>query len=501
METVSRKHASVAVDHGREWRSERSWEGALRIPWTSKIAARRSAFEQASPCLALARQLADSLLTAASLLTFSWVLQGEIGALISLAAVLAMLLASHLLDGTSLFVGGRRALAEGLIYYSLGWTTLVAVMLLLGSVSGYGHLIDARVVTIWSVATPVLLLAVHAALHALLAKGAAGASTVGTAVIVCATRTGRALAAAIEGQPLLRQSVVGFFDDRDGSAMQLGDHRLVGPISALPQFVRERGVGRIYITLPMTSQPRIVELIESLKDTTASIFFVPDMFVFDLIQTRFDEIGGIPVIAVCDSPFQGLSGLAKRSIDILLASAILAAIWPVMLLIAVAIKLESPGPAIFRQRRYGLDGKQIVVYKFRSMTVVEDGAEVVQAIRSDTRTTRLGAFLRRKSLDELPQFINVLQGRMSVVGPRPHAVSHNERYRKLVRGYMVRHKVRPGITGWAQVNGARGETDTLDKMERRIAYDLDYIRNWSIWLDFKIVAMTIVRGGHDPQAY
>jgi putative colanic acid biosynthesis UDP-glucose lipid carrier transferase len=164
---------------------------------------------------------------------------------------------------------------------------------------------------------------------------------------------------------------------------------------------------------------------------------------------------------------------------------------PLMVVIAIAVKLSSPGPAIFRQRRYGLYGEEIIVYKFRSMCVMENDQSVVQAHRNDGRLTNIGGFLRRTSLDELPQFVNVLQGRMSIVGPRPHAVAHNEQYRKLIKGYMLRHKVKPGITGWAQVNGLRGETATLDKMEARIQYDLDYLRNWSLWLDLWIVLKTI----------
>jgi len=165
------------------------------------------------------------------------------------------------------------------------------------------------------------------------------------------------------------------------------------------------------------------------------------------------------------------------------------------------VRLTSKGSAIFKQRRYGLQGQEIMVYKFRSMTVCEDGDRVCQATKEDDRITPLGRFLRRTSLDELPQFINVLQGRMSIVGPRPHAVAHNEMYRKLINGYMLRHKVKPGITGWAQVNGLRGETETVDKMKARIEYDLDYIRNWSIWLDLKIVFMTVLKGFTGKNAY
>src|SRR5690606_30321362 len=176
----------------------------------------------------------------------------------------------------------------------------------------------------------------------------------------------------------------------------------------------------------------------------------------------------IPVVAVCETPFTGFNGLIKRLADILFSLIILLLISPLLVAIAIGVKLSSPGPVIFRQRRYGLYGEEILVYNFRSMTVCEDGAKVTQATKGDQRVTPFGAFLRKTSLDELPQFINVLQGRMSIVGPRPHAVAHNEMYRKLIKGYMVRHKVKPGITGWAQVNGLRGETETLDKMKARI---------------------------------
>ena len=198
----------------------------------------------------------------------------------------------------------------------------------------------------------------------------------------------------------------------------------------------------------------------------------------------------MPVIAVCETPFQGSSGILKRASDVLLASLILFSVIPLMIVIAIAVKLTSPGPVIFKQRRYGLNGEPIIIYKFRSMTVCEDGDHVTQAKRNDSRITRIGAFLRRTSLDELPQFVNVLQGRMSIVGPRPHATAHNELYRTQIKGYMLRHIVKPGITGLAQVSGCRGETDTLDKMEMRIQYDLEYLRTWSLWLDLKIILRT-----------
>jgi putative colanic acid biosynthesis UDP-glucose lipid carrier transferase len=266
---------------------------------------------------------------------------------------------------------------------------------------------------------------------------------------------------------------------------------MLGKMADIARFVRENQIKMIFISQPISAQPRIRKLIDELQDTTASVYFLPDIYVFDLMQARFDNVGGMPVIAICETPFTGLNSMVKRTSDIILGLVIQILLAPLMVAIAVAIKLTSPGPVIFRQRRYGLYGEEIIVYKFRSMTVAEDGAKVVQATKNDQRVTPIGGFLRRSSLDELPQFINVLQGRMSIVGPRPHAVAHNEQYRKLIKGYMLRHKVKPGITGWAQVNGLRGETETLDKMEARINFDLDYLRNWSLWLDFWIVLCTV----------
>jgi len=312
------------------------------------------------------------------------------------------------------------------------------------------------------------------------------------AVIAGANELGRRLAERLN-DPMLGVRFAGYFDDRGAGRLQdLPEAQNLGGLSRLADYARANRVDVIYIALPMASQPRILRLLEELRDTTASIYFVPDIFVSDLIQARVDSIGGLPVVAVCETPFHGFNGFAKRLSDIILSSLILTVISPLLLAIAIGVKRSSPGPVLFRQRRYGLDGRKIVVYKFRTMTVAEDGDVVRQATRNDSRITRFGAFLRRTSLDELPQFINVLQGRMSVVGPRPHAVAHNEMYRKLIRGYMIRHKVRPGITGLAQVNGWRGETDTVEKMQARIEYDLAYLRGWSLLLDLQIILKTVV---------
>jgi putative colanic acid biosynthesis UDP-glucose lipid carrier transferase len=265
---------------------------------------------------------------------------------------------------------------------------------------------------------------------------------------------------------------------------------LLARIEELPELVKRNRIDVVYLALPMVSGPRIHTLLDALRDTTASVYFVPDLFVTDLIQGRVDSVSGMPVLGVFDSPFSGVNGLVKRASDIVLSLLMLACVFPLLLALALLVKLTSPGPAIFRQRRYGLDGEEIVVYKLRTMTVTEDGDSIRQCGERDPRVTPLGAFLRRSSLDELPQLVNVLQGRMSLVGPRPHAVAHNELYRKLIKGYMQRHKVRPGLTGWAQVNGLRGETRSVDKMKARIDCDLDYLRNWSLRLDLYIILRT-----------
>ena len=375
---------------------------------------------------------------------------------------------------------------------ALNWIWVVGLLLIAGFATGYAREFTRDALAVWLWAAPVAELGTH-----LLLRGAApwlirlqGPSQ--RAIIVGMNEQGAALASRIREAPYSRIELLGFVDGRDPQRLDsLGKNKLLGKLDELAGIVQENHVQMIYLSLPMASQPRILQLLDDLKDTTASIYFVPDMFFTDLIQGHTGAVCGLPVISVCETPFRGADGVLKRVSDVVLSLLILALILPLLAIVAVAVKLTSPGPVIFKQRRYGLDGEEILVYKFRSMTVTEDGGEIRQAQKSDARVTPLGAFMRRTSIDELPQFVNVLQGRMSIVGPRPHAVAHNELYRKLIKGYMVRHKVRPGITGWAQVNGYRGETVTLDKMQGRIDYDLDYLRNWSLRLDLHVILKTI----------
>jgi putative colanic acid biosynthesis UDP-glucose lipid carrier transferase len=409
-----------------------------------------------------------------------------------LLAVLAFLVSLHVLDTLHLYrYSTTFPWLRAILDLLLRWLVILLVLWLSFDLAGYGYLREEPAVITWALFTPVALLTGQLLVRTSLKFWLKYRGSNRKAIIVGLNQIGLALADKIRQDSLLRIEILGFFDDREMSRLPTVDEKLLlGILKEIPEFVQKQNINTVYIAMPMARQPRILDLLEALRDSTASIYFVPDVFIADLIQARIDRIGGMPIVAVCESPFYGIRAVIKRLSDIVLAATILLLITPLLAAIAIAVKIDSKGPVLFKQRRYGLDGLEIIVYKFRSMTVCEDGVQVQQATRNDQRITRLGRFLRKTSLDELPQFINVLQGRMSVVGPRPHAVAHNEAFRKLIEGYMIRHKVKPGVTGWAQVNGFRGETDTLDKMEGRIQYDLDYLRNWSLALDLLIVFRT-----------
>lgn len=261
-------------------------------------------------------------------------------------------------------------------------------------------------------------------------------------------------------------------------------------------------IDQLWILLPFAAEAKVREILHELRHSTVDIRMIPDMFGYQLLNYSTDNIGGLPVLNLSYSPLSGLNRYAKELLDRMLALYILIAISPLMLLIALVVRLTSSGPVLFKQVRHGWDGRPFTVYKFRTMhgrRPPEKGYQ--QARRNDPRVTPIGQFLRRTSLDELPQFLNVLEGTMSIVGPRPHPIELNNMFRDQVERYMWRHKVKPGITGWAQVNGYRGETDTLDKMRKRVEYDLYYIEHWSLWFDIRIILMTLWRGFTDRNAY
>lgn len=322
------------------------------------------------------------------------------------------------------------------------------------------------------------------------------------AVIVGVTENGIRLAEQMHKNGHLGYNLMGFCDDRDRE--RLDDNlpaAFLGHVDKAIELARSGDVDRIYIAMPLKAQDRIQEVLLRCSDTTATVSIIPDFFSYDLLQSRWGEIGDMQTLSIYDTPLDGLGAWVKRLEDLVVGGAILCLIVIPMLFIALGIKLTSKGPVLFKQDRYGLDGERIRVWKFRSMTTMDNGDTVRQATKNDVRITPFGSFLRRTSLDELPQFFNVLSGGMSIVGPRPHAVAHNEQYRQLISGYMLRHKVKPGITGWAQINGWRGETETVEKMEGRVHCDLEYIRSWSVLLDFKIIILTVFKGFVSEQAY
>lgn len=270
----------------------------------------------------------------------------------------------------------------------------------------------------------------------------------------------------------------------------------------LSAYLTQHDIDEIWLALPLRAEARVKAILHELRHHTINTRFVLDIFGLDLLNHSITDVAGFPVLNIRSSPMTGINRLTKAIEDRILAALILLLISPVLALIALGVKLSSQGPVFFKQHRLGWDGRVIKVYKFRTMVLhQEEEGQVTQATLGDARITPLGRFLRRTSLDELPQFINVLQGRMSIVGPRPHALAHNERYKDSIHTYMLRHHVKPGITGWAQVNGWRGETDTLMKMQKRVEYDLYYINNWSLGFDLKIIFLTFFRGFVNRNAY
>jgi len=394
------------------------------------------------------------------------------------------------------------SLASRLMFAWLG-TALIIGAVVVSSVPF--NKVDLQAILLWLVLTPEVMVGLHWGRRIFLTKLRSNPAEPRRVAIVGANDLGLRMIKSVADMPWLGYRVVGFYDDRLGSDNE--ERRLIeqnitinGDLDQLYQDAHDGKIDIVFVTLPMRAEFRIHAVINRLADTTVTPYVIPDVFNFDLLHARLTCIQGIPALSIYDSPLVDNS-LAKRLEDIVIGGAMLAVLALPMLIIALGVKLTSPGPIFFKQTRYGMRGDHIKVWKFRSMTVCEDGDNVKQAKKGDMRVTSFGNFLRRTSLDELPQLFNVLSGSMSLVGPRPHAVAHNEFYRGQIKGYMLRHKVKPGITGLAQINGYRGETETLDKMSGRIAYDLEYIRNWSLLLDLKILWGTLFRGFVGQHAY
>jgi putative colanic acid biosysnthesis UDP-glucose lipid carrier transferase len=384
------------------------------------------------------------------------------------------------------------------------WLAVPAMLLVLAFATKTSAIFSRAVTVGWFFSTPILLGTWRMGARVLLRYIRSKGRNTRNVAILGATQITEKLCDSVAERPWLGMRLVGVYDDRSPRRRRkfVQSHcPFAGSADKLVEDARAGKLDIIYIGLPLRAEGRIGDVLQALADTTATVYLAADFFTYDLMHGRWQQIADIPVVSIYDSPFQGVAGWLKRVEDMVLGSLILLLISLPMLAVAIAVKLTSPGPVFFRQRRFGLNASEIRVLKFRTMKVLEDGAQIRQATPGDERFTPIGGFLRRTSLDELPQFLQVLTGEMSIVGPRPHALAHNKEYRTLIRGYMLRHKVKPGITGWAQVNGFRGETDTLEKMEQRIRYDLDYITNWYLGMDLKIIFLTVFGSKKNQGAY
>jgi putative colanic acid biosynthesis UDP-glucose lipid carrier transferase len=386
----------------------------------------------------------------------------------------------------------------------VAWGLSIPVLLFLAFVTKTSQAYSRSIALVWFFGTAMTLTVWRLAMRTMLYELRKRGGNTRAVAIAGATEIALSLAKTIFEEPYSGMRLVGFYDDRNSDRRMAVPEQYGGVIGDLNQLVtdaREGKIDSVYISLPMRAESRINSLVRKLGDTTVTAYVIADFFVFDLLHAQWSNVGDIPAVSILDTPFHGLGGWVKRLEDIVVGSMILALIALPMLVVAIGVKLTSAGPVFFRQTRYGLNGKEIRVLKFRTMKVMEDGPNVKQATKDDPRVTPFGKLLRRTSVDELPQFLQVLSGEMSIVGPRPHAVAHNELYRSKIQGYMLRHKVKPGITGWAQVNGWRGETDTYEKMQKRVDHDLDYIRNWNLLLDIRIIWLTVFGSKTNENVY
>ncbi|WP_286263344.1 undecaprenyl-phosphate glucose phosphotransferase [Thalassotalea atypica] len=389
-------------------------------------------------------------------------------------------------------------------YAVLTWALSCVVLITLAYFTKLGVVYSRLAIGTWFVVTSFGLVIWRIFFRELLFYFRKSGANTRSVVIIGATSSGLKLAQQIQNNPQLGLTIEGVYDDREASRLplELQNSKKGNIKDALALIKSKHEVNQVFVAMPLKAEERITEILSELRDSTATVHIVPDFLIYNLLHAKWQQIGNMETLSVYDSPFEGFNVTIKRVEDIVLSIVILSLILIPMFFIAILVKLTSKGPVLFKQKRYGLDGREIKIYKFRSMALVQKEVDKVkQATKFDARITPVGAFLRRTSLDELPQFFNVLQGSMSIVGPRPHAIVHNEEYRQLIDGYMLRHKVKPGITGWAQINGWRGETDTLEKMEKRIEFDLAYIHRWSLLFDLKIIVLTIFKGFVNKNAY
>jgi Undecaprenyl-phosphate glucose phosphotransferase len=387
----------------------------------------------------------------------------------------------------------------------IAWASVMLILLALGFVTK-AQLIDASRlwVGLWFVYGFFALFTGRLLLKRQIQRWQAGGRLTHNLVIIGAGEHGQRLVEHLNRHGEQGERILGLFDDRrDRVPQDVGGHPVLGTVADMLAFARRNSIDQVIVALPWDAEGRLLGLMKKLRSLPVDVRLCPDMIGFHLPHRQVTHIAGVPMLNVFEKPLAGWSYIVKMMEDRVLAALILLIIAPLLALISLAIRLDSRGPVFFKQKRYGFNNEVIEVLKFRTMFVdqCQNQQMVTQATKHDPRVTRVGRILRRTSLDELPQFFNVLMGTMSIVGPRPHAVAHNEQYARLIDEYLARHRVKPGITGWAQVNGLRGETETLDKMEARVRYDLYYIENWSLMFDLRIILRTLLVGFRHPNAY
>ena len=436
----------------------------------------------------------DSVMICISLPLVQWLTNHPLNQSITICSLIACMLFFLVGELFGIYRPGRGRSADNEVgLAAAAWTTSFVCLLLVGVFTRTSDTFARTSMVTWYFVGGLFVLCSHMCVRSLIESlGRRGYGLRKTA-IVGSNRLGLEIARNAKASTDSGLMIVGFFDDRgDGRRAEQSENTppFLGDCNKLMQMIGTGDIDTVLITLPMRAEKRIQLVLDRLANTTASAYIVPDFFVFELLHSRWTHVGGLPVVSVFESPMYGVDGWLKRALDLSISLVGIVLISPVLLICGLLVKFTSPGPVFFRQKRYGLDGKEILVWKFRSMHTCDNGPIVKQATKNDPRVTPVGALLRKTSLDELPQLFNVIFGSMSLVGPRPHANAHNEHFRKLIRGYMMRHKVKPGITGLAQVEGSRGETDTVEKMEARILLDHRYIRDWSIWMDIKILFKT-----------
>jgi Undecaprenyl-phosphate glucose phosphotransferase len=420
------------------------------------------------------------------------------------AILISILLALIIFSASGIYSSWRgKTWLEQVRIVLVAWFASMVILIIIGFLTKTSTMFSRQWIGMWTISASALLLGSRYVIRRILLSARVHGWNHKKIIIVGVGELALGVTNRIRQSSWLGFDIVSFISNEPGGGnTELNGIPVNYGLDNLELLVRGHAIDEVWLALSLQEEQQIKDVLYNLRHSTITIRFVPGIFEYRLLNHAVNDIAGLPVIDLNASPMVGINRLVKAVEDKVLGLAILLLVSPLIIAIALAIKLTSRGPVFFKQMRHGWDGKPIKVYKFRTM--VEHGnahGPIVQASRGDRRVTKIGAFLRQTSLDELPQFWNVLQGRMSIVGPRPHALQHNEHYKEQIDLYMLRHKVKPGITGWAQIHGWRGETDTLEKMKKRVEYDLYYIENWSLWLDIKIIFLTLFSGFVHKNAY